>query len=215
MPELELFIGNKNYSSWSFRPWLALRQNDIPFRETLVPFEFDNGNPAFKTFSPTVKVPVLKDGDLTVWESLAIIEYIAEIYPNSGLLPADRSARARVRAASAEMHSSFSAMRSAFPMNFHRPAGALAISASVQKDIDRVVALWNDCLETSGGPFLFGSFTMADAMYAPVVSRFATYEATNDPVATAYMEKMRALPVWKEWEKAALDETWIIEAEEV
>ncbi|MEP3304552.1 MAG: glutathione S-transferase family protein, partial [Roseibium sp.] len=205
----------KNYSSWSFRPWLALRQNDIPFRETLVPFEFENGNPAFKTFSPTVKVPVLKDGELTVWESLAIIEYIAEIYPDAGLLPADRFARARVRAASAEMHSGFAAMRSAFPMNFHRPAGSLAISVSVQKDIDRVVGLWNDCLETSGGPFLFGDFTMADAMYAPVVSRLTTYEATNDPVAQAYMQRMRVLPAWQEWQKAALDETWIIAAEEV
>ena len=122
MPAFELFIGNKNYSSWSFRPWIALKQKGIPFKETLVPFDFEHGNPDFAAFSPSMKVPVLKDGDITVWDSFAILEYAAEVYPDKGLWPEGRAARAKAKAVSAEMHSGFAALRSACPMNMRRPA---------------------------------------------------------------------------------------------
>lgn len=215
MPDLELFIGNKNYSSWSFRPWIALRHKKIPFREHLVPFDFKNGNPDFAAFSPSRKVPVLKDGDLTVWDSLAILEYVSERHPEAGLWPADREARARARAVSAEMHSGFAVLRGACPMNMRRPSAKLDIADAVKRDVDRIVAIWSECLETSGGPFLFGDFTIADAMYAPVVSRFATYQLANDPVVQRYHEALTGTDAWKAWLTDAVKEPWIVEEEEV
>jgi len=215
MPELELFIGNKNYSSWSFRPWIALRQKQIPFREHLVPFDFKNGNPDFAAFSPSRKVPVLKDGSLTVWDSLAILEYAAELHPDAGLWPAERGARAAARSVSAEMHSGFPALRGACPMNMRRQAGGLDVSDAVRADVARIVDIWTECLETSGGPFLFGDFTIADAMYAPVVSRFATYELTDDPVVQRYHASMTGTDAWLAWQKDAVNEPWVVEEEEV
>ncbi len=214
MPDFELFIGNKNYSSWSFRPWICLKQKGITFREKLVPFDFENGNPAFAAFSPTMKVPVLKDGTLTVWESLAILEYAAEVYPEAGLWPGDRERRAMARAMSAEMHSGFAALRSACPMNMRRTAKPIPVTAAVSADVERIVSLWSECLETSGGPFLFGDFTIADAMYAPVVSRFDTYGLTENAAAAGYCATMKALPVWQEWETAALVEPWTVKSDE-
>mgnify|MGYP000126364564 FL=1 len=214
MPDFELFIGNKNYSSWSFRPWIALKHKQIPFRETLVPFDFENGNPKFDTFSPSGKVPVLKDGGLTVWDSIAILEYAAEVFPDKGLWPADIAQRARARSTSAEMHSGFSALRMECSMNMHRPAGAREVSDAVKLEVARINAIWAECLEASGGPFLFGDFTIADAMYAPVVSRFATYRLTNDPVAARYGETMMATDAWQAWQAEALKETWVIETYE-
>lgn len=212
MTDFELFIGNKNYSSWSLRPWIALKQKDIPFREILVPFDFENGNPEFAAFSPSMKVPVLKDGTLTVWDSLAILEYAADCYPQKGLWPEDGKTRARARAVSAEMHSGFSALRDACPMNMRRPAEKRTGTAAVTADVERVLAIWAECLEASGGPFLFGQFTIADAMYAPVVSRFATYGLTEDPVAARYHDAMTGTAAWQQWETEALAEPWVVAA---
>lgn len=215
MTSLRLFLGNKNYSSWSMRPWIALRAAGIAFEEEVVPFDFDNGNPEFRRFSPTMKVPVLKDGDLTVWDSLAIVEYAAELFPEKGLWPADPRDRARARSISAEMHSGFPALRAACPMNMRRAPGTLSVSDEVKADVARIVAIWSECLERSGGPFLFGGFTIADAMYAPVVSRFETYGLSNDPVVARYSEAVTGLAAWKEWLDAAVKEPWSVAVDEV
>ncbi|WP_428646425.1 glutathione S-transferase family protein [Roseibium sp.] len=215
MTAFDLYIGNKNYSSWSFRPWIALRQKDIPFNEHLVPFDFENGNPDFADFSPTMKVPVLKHGDLTVWDSLAILEYLADVHPEKGLWPSDLRERAWARAISAEMHSGFFALRSACPMNMRRPVEELIVGDDVKKDVARIVRIWTECLEASGGPFLFGDFTIADAMFAPVVSRFLTYRLSASPAAARYCEAVKSTPAWQAWEADALKETWIVAAEEI
>ncbi|CTQ54018.1 Glutathione S-transferase YfcF [Roseibium album] len=215
MAALELFIGNKNYSSWSFRPWIALKQKGITFKETLVPFDFENGNPEFREFSPSMKVPVLRDGDLTVWDSLAILEYLADCFPDKGLWPEDRSTRARARSVSAEMHSGFPALRTACPMNMRRPVEKIAQDEAVKADVARVVDIWTECLEASRGPFLFGTFTIADAMFAPVVSRFATFGLSDDPVVARYTDAMKATDGWQAWEADALKETWIVDVDEV
>jgi len=214
MADYELFIGNKNYSSWSFRPWIALRHKQIPFRETLVPFDFENGNPKFSEFSPSRKVPVLKDGDLTVWDSLAILEYTADCHPEAGLWPKDLKVRALARAVSAEMHSGFAALRGACPMNMRRPAEVLLVDAAVRADVARIEQIWETCLATSGGPFLFGDFTIADAMFAPVVSRFGTYGLSTSAGAARYSDAMRGLGVWQAWEAEALKETWTVAVDE-
>jgi len=214
MPDLQLFIGNKNYSSWSFRPWIALTQKDIAFRETLVPFDFENGNPDFAAFSPSRKVPVLKDGDLTVWDSLAILEYVAELYPEAGLWPEKSADRARARAVSAEMHSGFADLRGACPMNMRNRSGLSDFSAGVKADVARIVDIWQDCLDRSGGPFLFGDFTIADAMYAPVVSRFTTYPLTTAAVADAYRVTLTGTSAWQAWEAEAVKEPWQVSLNE-
>ncbi|PVB63504.1 glutathione S-transferase family protein [Labrenzia sp. 011] len=215
MAEFELFIGNKNYSSWSFRPWIALKQKGIPFREHLVPFDFERGNPRFAAFSPNMKVPVLKDGDLTVWDSFAILEYASEIYPEKELWPEELNARARAKAVSAEMHSGFVSLRSACPMNMRRPVRKLEVDEGVEADVARIVQVWTETLEESGGPFLFGDFTIADAMFAPVVSRFATYCLSDAPVVRRYSDVMMSTPAWKAWEGDALKETWVVDVDEV
>jgi glutathione S-transferase len=215
MAALKLAIGNKNYSSWSMRPWLALRANDIPFEEVVIPLYTDN--PADKQrivdFSRAGKVPVLVDGDITVWDSLAIIEYIAERFPEKKLWPDDRAARAHARAVCAEMHSGFMALRSECGMNLHRPVRAVKLSADAQANVARVQEIWRECRERHGaaGPFLFGRFGAADAMFAPVVHRFRTYAIEVTPQAKAYMETMMALPAFQEWTKDGLAETLVIE----
>jgi glutathione S-transferase len=215
MAEFELFIGNKNYSTWSFRPWIAMRHKGIAFKETLVPFDFENGNPKFRDFSPSMKVPVLKNGDLTVWDSLAILEYVADCEPETGLWPTDLKSRAHARAVSAEMHSGFPALRAECPMNMRRPAEKRSVSEAVQADVGRILEIWEECLEVSGGPFLFGDFTIADAMYAPVVSRFDTYGLSDASVAAKYSQTLRGLDAWQEWEAEALKETWVVAVDEV
>lgn len=215
MTSFELFIGNKNYSSWSFRPWIALKHKEIPFQETLVPFDFENGNPQFREFSPSMKVPVLKDGGLTVWDSLAILEHVADCFPKKALWPEERSARARARSVSAEMHSGFAALRNACPMNMRRPVEVLPVDEAVRADVRRIMDIWNECLEQSGGPFLFGDFTIADAMYAPVVSRFATYTLSDDPVFHSYHAAITETPAWRAWETEALKETWVVAEDEI
>ena len=214
MAALKLAIGNKNYSSWSMRPWLALRANDIPFVETLIPLYTDN--PADKeqilSFSRAGKVPVLVDGDVTVWDSLAIIEYAAERFPEAKLWPEDRASRAHARSVSAEMHSGFAALRNECGMNLHRPVRAIALSADAKANVARIEEIWRECRTRYGakGPFLFGRFGAADAMYAPVVHRLRTYAIDVAPDTKAYMETMMALPAFQEWTREGLAETLLI-----
>lgn len=214
MTGLRLFLGNKNYSSWSMRPWIALKVAGIEFEEEVVPFDFENGNPEFRRFSPTMKVPVLQDNGLTVWDSLAILEYAADRFPEKALWPMDQAERARARSISAEMHAGFPALRAACPMNMKRAPETLPVSDEVKADVARIVAIWNECLEQSGGPFLFGGFTIADAMYAPVVSRFETYGLSTDPAVARYIEAVTGLAAWKEWREAALQEPWTVAVDE-
>ncbi|TYO67758.1 glutathione S-transferase family protein [Bradyrhizobium hipponense] len=214
MAALKLAIGNKNYSSWSMRPWLALRANGIAFEETVIPLYTDN--PADKqqilSFSRAGKVPVLVDGDITVWDSLSIIEYIAERYPDAKLWPADVAARAHARSVCAEMHSGFMALRNECGMNLHRPVRPVALSADALSNIARIQEIWRECRARHGanGPFLFGGFGAADAMYAPVVHRFRTYAIDVGPEAKAYMDTMMALPAFQEWTRDGLAETLVI-----
>jgi glutathione S-transferase len=215
MAALKLAIGNKNYSSWSMRPWLALRANDIPFEEVVIPLYTDD--PADKqrivSFSRAGKVPVLVDGDITVWDSLAIIEYIAERFPEKKLWPDDVAARAHARSACAEMHSGFMALRNECGMNLHRKVAPVTLSADASANIARVQQIWQECRERYGanGPFLFGGFGAADAMYAPVVHRFRTYAIEVTPQTRAYMETMMAQPAFQEWTQDGLAETLVIE----
>ncbi|MEZ5872618.1 MAG: glutathione S-transferase family protein [Nitratireductor sp.] len=211
---MKLFIGNKNYSSWSFRPWVAMKAKGISFEETLIPFDDEGGNPEFRKFSPSGKVPVLVDDGLTVWESLAILEYLADRFPDAGFWPQDRAAKAHARCVANEMHGGFGALRSACPMNMRREIRAIAVTDALRKDVARIEQLWAQCLEKSGGPFLFGTFSNADAMYAPVVNRLEKYALSQTPAVLAYTAAMKAHPAWIEWERAALAETWIVPADE-
>jgi glutathione S-transferase len=211
---LKLVIGNKNYSSWSMRPWLALRANNIAFEEVFIPlYTGDADKRRILEVTPSGKVPALVDGDITVWDSLAIIEYLAERFPDARLLPEDRASRAHARSISAEMHSGFMALRSECGMNLHRPIGAVPLSDDARANVVRVQQIWSECRSRYGksGPFLFGAFTGADAMFAPVVHRFHTYAIEVTPVATDYMKAMMAQPAFQEWTRAGLAETIVIE----
>jgi glutathione S-transferase len=212
---LKLVIGNKNYSSWSMRPWLAMRASHIDFEEIFVPLYTDDkaDKDRIVSFSRAGKVPVLIDGDVTIWDSLAIIEYLAERFPDAKLWPEDRAARAYARSISAEMHSGFVPLRSECPMNLHRPIGAVRLSADAEANVARIQNIWIECRERYGksGPFLFGAFTAADAMFAPVVHRFRTFAIKLEGQAQAYMKTMVALPAFAEWTQAGLAETFIIE----
>ncbi len=211
---LKLVIGNKNYSSWSMRPWLALRASRIPFEEIFIPlYTGQTDKDRILRFTRSGKVPALIDGDITVWDSLAIIEYLAEHFPEAKLWPQDRAARAHARSVSAEMHSGFMPLRNECGMNLHRPVRSIALSEDARANIARVEEIWSNCRERYGkqGPFLFGAFTGADAMYAPVVHRFRTYDIKVGPVVQAYMETMMALPAFREWTEAGLAETLVIE----
>ena len=212
---MKLFIGNKNYSSWSFRPWIAMKAQGIEFEEILIPFDDDARNPKFREFSPTGKVPTLVDGDLTVWESLAILEYLADRFPQKAFWPQEAKARATARAVASEMHAGFGALRNACPMNIRRPVRAIEVDEAVRGDVARIEELWAGCLEASGGPFLFGEFCNADAMYAPVVNRLEIYALSGHPAVAAYTAAMKAHPAWIEWEAASRAEPWIVPAEEV
>ncbi len=209
---LQLYIGNKNYSSWSMRPGVLLAQAGIPYQEVMVRFDsFAPGSQFRKTvdaISPTGKVPVLVDGDLVVWDTLAIAEYLAEQFPEKKLWPQDAKARARARSVCAEMHSGFAALRSACPMNIEadlHAVGALVWrdKPAVQADVARLVAMWTELLEQHGGPMLFGQFCIADAYYAPVVMRLLTYGLPVPPHIAAYLERVSALPGVQAWVDAA------------
>ena len=215
---MKLVIGNKNYSSWSFRPWIAMTALGIPFEEILIPFGTPLGNPDFRArvaaYTPTGLVPVLIDDDVQVWETLAIMEYLAEKFPDKHLWPADVKARAQARAISSEMHAGFGALRSECPVNLRRPIRERALPEAARANVARVDAMWSDCRAKYGGPFLFGKFCAADAMYAPMVARLNTYGQKVSREALAYMETMMALPAWAEWRAAALKETWIVPEDE-
>ncbi|WP_329741768.1 glutathione S-transferase family protein [Dyella sp. A6] len=205
-----LYIANKNYSSWSLRPWVLMRVLDMPFEEKLVPFDGGVGAnwDAFRTFSPNGKVPCLHDGELAVWDSLAIAEYLAE--QHAGVWPSDPHARAWARSAAAEMHSGFGALRSDCTMNCGiRVRLAAPDDAALQADVTRVAELWNDGLSRFGGPFLAGAaFTAVDAFYAPVAFRIQTYGLSLDPLSMAYARRLLELPAMRDWYQAALAETW-------
>jgi glutathione S-transferase len=211
---LKLVIGNKNYSSWSMRPWLAMRASNIAFEEIFIPLYTDNKavKDRILSFSPAGKVPALIDGEITMWDSLAIIEYLAERFPDKKLWPEDRAERAHARSISAEMHSGFLPFRGECSMNLHRPVRAVALSADARANVARIEEIWLDCRDRydAGGPFLFGAFTAADAMFAPVVHRFRTYAIEVAPKAKTYMETMMALQAFAEWTKAGLIETLVI-----
>jgi glutathione S-transferase len=215
MENLVLYIGNKNYSSWSLRPWIAMQAAGVPFEEVLIPFDFPAGNPKFRALSPTGRVPVLHHGDVRVWESLAIIEYVAELFPDAGIWPKERQARALARSISMEMLSGFSALRSACPMDIRRKPAKIAVSEAVMADVSRIETIWRDMRERSGGPFLFGTFCAADAMFAPVISRFEVYDLVGNADTLAYMGAMKAHPAWQKWQQAALAEPWIVPEDEV
>lgn len=200
-----LHIGNKNYSSWSARPWLLLRALDIPFTEAFHRFDFPSGNAAFKAFSPTAKVPCLVDNDTTVWDSLAIAEYIAERH--AGVWPADAKARAWARCATAEMHSGFGALRNHCGMNIGVRVQLAPLPPAVAADIVRIDALWSDGLARFGGPWLAGAtFTAVDAFFGPVAFRWQTYGFSLGEAATAYARRLLAHPAMREWEAAGLAE---------
>jgi glutathione S-transferase len=211
---LKLVIGNKNYSSWSMRPWLALRANNIPFEEVFVSLYTGAADKQrILNFSRAGKVPILIDGDVAVWDSLAIIEYVAERFPEKRLWPEHPAHRAHARAISAEMHSGFAALRNECGMNLHRPVRAIELSDEARANITRIEDIWAECRKRYGqsGPFLFGSFGAADAMFAPVVHRFRTYAVAVSKETQAYMDTMQALPAFAEWTKAGLAETIVIE----
>src|ERR1700712_2039524 len=215
---LTLVIGNKNYSSWSMRPWVALKACGIAFDEVFISLSTgDADKKRILDFSRWGKVPVLVDGDVTVWDSLAILEYAAERFPEANLWPQDRASRAHARSISAEMHSGFAALREECGMNLHRPVAAKALSAAATADIARIQEMWTECRQRYGkmGPYLFGAFSGADAMYAPVVHRFRTYAIDVAPEVRDYMATMMALPAFQEWTRAALAETLVIEKFEV
>ncbi len=220
---LTLYIGNKNYSSWSMRPWVLLKQGNIRFEEVKVRFDsFDPGSQFKATVNavtPTGKVPVLVDEGLAVWDTLAIAEYVAEQYPQAKLWPADRAARARARSLCAEMHSGFTQLRSHCPMNIEASLpdiGALIWrdQAGVRADVARILAMWSALLAEHGGPMLFGAFSVVDAYYAPVAMRLRSYALPVPPEVTAYIERLRALPGVKAWIDEALAEQDFLDFEE-
>jgi glutathione S-transferase len=204
---LELFIANKNYSSWSLRPWVLLSELAIPFQERLVPFPASGETSSFFAFSPSGKVPCLVDAHVSVWDSLAIAEYLAERFP--GVWPADPAARAWARSAAAEMHSGFSALREYCSMNCALRVRLHSMPPALQKDIVRIGELWRDGLARFGGPFLVGDkFTAADAFFAPVAFRVQTYGLALDAASQKYVARLLALPAMQSWYVAALAETW-------
>ena len=220
---MKLYIGNKNYSSWSMRPWVLLKQAGIPFEEIKLRFDAFSPESNFKTelarISPAGRVPVLVDGDLAVWDTLAIAEYVAERFPDKNLWPQDVKARARARSVCSEMHSGFGALRSHFPMNIEAALPevgerVLAEQAGVRDDLARLVGMWSALLEASGGPMLFGSFGIADAFFAPVVMRLNTYRVPAPPPIAAYLQRVTALPGVQAWITEALAERDFLDFEE-
>lgn len=208
---LALVVGNKNYSSWSLRPWLALAHHGIPFEEIVINIYADDTKRRIAEHSPAGKVPILKDGGTVVWDSLAILEYLAEKFPQLNLWPADPAARAHARSVAAEMHSGFMGLRQSCPMTLKRLPRAVELTEAAEVDIARVTALWNDCRKRYGkqGHFLFGAFSAVDCMYAPVATRFRTYEVPIDLVSSAYVDTIHALPAFEAWRAAALKESWV------
>lgn len=216
---LRLIIGNKNYSSWSLRPWLAMKVAGLAFEETLVPLDTPDFKPQVAALSngAASRVPVLLDDDICVWESLAILEYVAEKFPQCRLWPEPEAARAHARAIAAEMHAGFAVLRRLLPMNIRRPVKARALEPAAAADVVRIDAIWSGCRARfgGGGPFLYGAFGAADAMYAPVVWRFHTYAVDVSSTARDYMRAVMALPASLQWREAARGEPWVLAHDEV
>jgi glutathione S-transferase len=215
--DFTLVVGNKNYSSWSLRGWLAARAAGVPFDEVLVRLSEPGSKDELLKHSPAGKVPVLKHGERTIWDSLAIVEYLAEIRPDAGLWPADPAARAHARSIAAEMHAGFQALRAHMPMNLRKSLPGKGRGRDVADDIERISAIWADCRTRYGaaGPFLFGGFGAADVMYTPVATRFRTYAVELDDVSRDYVDAVLARPDFLEWHEAALEEPWVIAEDEV
>ena len=212
MADFKIVLGNKNYSSWSLRGWLALKRCGVPFDEEVIPLYQDDWRARLLAVNPAGKVPVLLHGERAIWDTLAIVEYLAEIFPEAGLWPQDRDARALARAISAEMHAGFVALRDDMPMNFRGDIDTPRRGEAVEADIARVIEIWQDCRARfgAGGPFLFGAFSAADIFYAPVVARFAAYDVELPEAAAAYRVAVLAWPDVTEWRRAAIAETWVI-----
>ncbi len=213
---LTLFIGNKAYSSWSLRPWLLMRALDIPFAEEVTPLYVEGSREKMLHEAPTGKVPVLRDGDFAIWDSLAIVEYLAEKFPQNGVWPEDAQARARARSLCAEMHSGFQALRSACPTNFRRDRREtpLELEAGASADLARIEAIFTETpAQFSDGknPFLFGEFCAADAYFAPIVCRLDVYALPISPPARAYCDAVLALPAYHAWRAGAKAEKWVID----
>jgi glutathione S-transferase len=207
MAEASLTISSKNYSSWSLRGWLLCRMAGLEFDEKVASLDDPSTRAELLLLSPSFLVPRLDHGSVKVWDTLAIAEYLHELKPEAGLLPADPVARAHCRAVCGEMHSGFANLRSALPMNLKVKHDGFKVWAGAQADIDRVTTIWKECLERYGGPYLFGATpTTADAMYAPVCTRFATYDVKLDPVSAAYRDQMLRFPAMLEWANAARSE---------
>lgn len=203
MPKATLSISSKNYSSWSLRGWLLAKFAGLDFKELAVSPDDADARKEILLLSPSILVPCLTHDGIKVWDTLAIAEYLNEVKPKSGLLPVARAARAHCRAVCGEMHSGFSSLRSALPMNLKRVFPGHKVWARAEADIERITTIWRDCLATYGGPYLFGKRCMADAMYAPVVTRFATYDVKLDRRCSAYGELILAMPEMVEWTAAA------------
>jgi glutathione S-transferase len=210
MSEFHLYIGNKCFSSWSLRPWIALRQCGIPFEETVIRLRTPETAANLAKVSPTGQVPVLVHGRTLIWETLAILEYLADLFPERMLWPADRAARTLARCAATEMHSGFLELRYGWPMNLRRPKGHKPLDGAAAEQALRVQAIWRQCRKAhgAGGAFLFGPFTAADAMYAPMVTRFDTYGGTLDADIRAYVDAVLATPAMRQWYAEAAKEPW-------
>lgn len=210
---LKLIVANKAYSSWSQRAWILLAHFKIPFEETVIPLDLPETHTQILKHSPTGKVPALIDGPIAVWESLSIIEYVAETHPEKAIWPRGKAARAQARSLAAEMHAGFQALRQACPANYRRPARKIALNEAAAADVARIEAAWAQARKTFGkaGPFLFGRFSAADAMFAPVVNRLHTYDVPVSRQTRDYMSAVMALPAWKAWIADAEAEEWRIE----
>ena len=211
----KLYVGNKNYSSWSMRPWVALKAAGVDFEDEVVRFDFPAGNPDIKALSEGGTVPVLEHEGLRLWESLAIVEYVAELFPEKPLWPADRKQRALARAYCSEMATGFRALRNAAPMNLRYPRKKLAVGDDVKANIRRIEQIWHRNVEDSGGPFLFGEFSAADAFFAPVVARFDSYLLVDHPSTLAYMKAVQTHPAVQAWAADAAKETWVVPEDEL
>jgi glutathione S-transferase len=217
MSTCTLIIGNRNYSSWSLRGWLAASQSGIDFETELVRLSEPGSQAVLLRHSPAGRVPVLRHGERVVWDSLAIIEYLAERCPDAGLWPADADARAMARSIAAEMHAGFAALRANMPMNLRKALPGKGRGPGVAEDIERIGTIWREARSRfgQGGPFLFGPYCAADAMYTPVAARFRTYGVTLDPACQAYADAALAWPAFLAWQQEALEEPWIIPEDEV
>jgi glutathione S-transferase len=206
MSEATLVITSKNYGSWSLRGWLLARMAELDFREEFIPPDDPMMRAELLLLAPSYLIPCLVHDGLRIWDTLAIAEYLHEVRPKAGLLPSDRATRARCRSVCGEMHQGFSALRSSLPMNIRARHPRHIPHSGARADIERITTIWRECLEQSKGPYLFGPLTMADAMYAPVVTRFVTWDVKVDPISSGYCKRILEWPAMREWIEAAMKE---------